>query len=220
MQDLIKQFHVKYGFPYNVSMSKDQDCSRILMAHVEALRGQSKAMQVLYQIDPDKDDRLWRCHLIMEELAELMEAMAQGDIIEVFHELCDLRYVSDGTGVTLGLPVDKGVEEIHRANMTKPTNYKTERLADQQSRQDTKGPDYVPPNLKKILGDYIRALSQCDPLEDHEAEGVFVCGHCLGHEAFSVYTEMNMRMAFHELFIVCPNCGPQHNLLERPNGTD
>lgn len=213
----VAEFHSKYGFPINVPMSRDEDCSRILMAHVAALQGLSKAMQALYDIDPDKDDRLWRTHLMMEELAELMEAMANGDLVHVFHELTDLLYVVLGTAVTLGLPIDAGFEAVHAANMTKPVDYKDKRVADQQSREDTKGPDYQKPDMQRVIADWIDKMAPLtiQRTKAEDGEGFFTCNSCGNDWPYSVFDHENMRLAFGSLHLVCPTCGPHTFLLEQ-----
>lgn len=73
-----------------------------------------------------KSTVLLRAHLMAEELAELMEAMSLNDLSQVLHEGADLRYVVDGTMLAFGLGkvYEKGVAEIHRANMSKLENGK------------------------------------------------------------------------------------------------
>lgn len=69
----------------------------------------------------NRDPYLLRVQLMAEELAEVVEAMAQSDPAACLHELADLRYVCDGTAVTLGLGalLEPAVAEIHRANLSK-----------------------------------------------------------------------------------------------------
>lgn len=60
-----------------------------------------------------------RLDLIREELAELAEAAAAGDLTEVADALGDLLYVVYGTALEFGIPLDRVMAEIHRSNMTK-----------------------------------------------------------------------------------------------------
>lgn len=62
---------------------------------------------------------LWRLRLIQEELAELTKAMADGNIVEIADALADLHYVTFGTDIAYGLPMDKIFEQVHESNMTK-----------------------------------------------------------------------------------------------------
>lgn len=68
-----------------------------------------------------KDMHLLRVQLMAEELAEVIQAMANNDTAGTLHELADLRYVCDGTALTLGLGdlLVPATLEIHRANMSK-----------------------------------------------------------------------------------------------------
>lgn len=69
----------------------------------------------------NKNTALLRAQLMMEELGEVLSAMAKNDIVNCLHELADLRYVCDGTALTFGLgdKLEPAVTEIHRANMSK-----------------------------------------------------------------------------------------------------
>lgn len=67
------------------------------------------------------DGYLLRVQLMAEELAEVVEAMADKDVVGTLHELADLRVVCDGTALCLGLGgyLVPAVQEIMRANMSK-----------------------------------------------------------------------------------------------------
>jgi len=66
------------------------------------------------------DDRaMLRTRLMMEELAELVEAMQMQDYVSIAKELADLLYVVYGTAVEYGVPMDPVFAEVHRSNMTK-----------------------------------------------------------------------------------------------------
>lgn len=99
----------------------------------------------------DGDNLLLRCHLMIEELGECVRAMHQGDMVEVLDALCDMRYVNDGTALSLGLgPVFMpAFREVHAANMSKFDD-DGRPIKDAIGRM-TKGPNYRPPNLRLIL---------------------------------------------------------------------
>lgn len=65
------------------------------------------------------DESLLHLKLIREELEELIVALADEDITEVFDALIDLKYVITGMGVHMGLPMDEGWVEVHRSNCSK-----------------------------------------------------------------------------------------------------
>ncbi len=70
---------------------------------------------------PPADRCRLRVNLLQEELDELREAIADGDIVEVADALADLQYVLSGAVLEFGLG-DKFralFEEVHRSNMSK-----------------------------------------------------------------------------------------------------
>lgn len=87
------------------------------------------------------EETLWRIQLIQEELAELTEALAKGDVVAVADALGDLEYVVLGAGNALGIDLGPVTEEIHRSNMTKTPG----------NGHHPKGAKYSPPNLTPIL---------------------------------------------------------------------
>jgi len=62
---------------------------------------------------------LWRLRLIQEELTELTTAMAEGNLVEIADALADLHFVTFGTDVAYGLPMDKIFEQVCKSNMSK-----------------------------------------------------------------------------------------------------
>lgn len=102
---------------------------------------------------PDGDVIRLRLSLVSEEFLELTEEfnMNEGfDITKVAKELADLLYVTYGFAATLGIPIDKVFEEVHKSNMTK--------LGDDGKpvyRDDgkvLKSKNYRPANLDSVLG--------------------------------------------------------------------
>lgn len=91
------------------------------------------------------DARIIRAHLMMEELAEVLEGLAQRDRLKTLDGLADLSYVTHGTAVAYALPLDEAFDEVHFSNMTKAV-----RKADDTRLRD-KGTSYVAPNLEKLL---------------------------------------------------------------------
>ncbi len=64
---------------------------------------------------------LLRLQLIVEECAEVAEAIADQELPELLKELCDLQYVVDGTFIAYGLDglKSEAFSEVHRSNMSK-----------------------------------------------------------------------------------------------------
>lgn len=92
-----------------------------------------------------------RAHLILEELSELMTAMADDDIVGCLDALCDLRYVQDGTTLDLGLHhhFDEGFLEVHGTNMAKvgPDGKPFKNAAGRISKPE----GWKPPDLERLF---------------------------------------------------------------------
>ena len=97
----------------------------------------------------DADYTKMRLALIEEEFKELQEAVRIMSIVGVADALGDLVYVIYGMAISMGIPLDEIVEEIHFSNMTK-----LDRDGKPIYREDgkvLKGPNYRPPRLGPIL---------------------------------------------------------------------
>lgn len=75
-----------------------------------------------------------RLTLLQEELDELRQAIADGDIVEVADALCDIQYVLAGAILEFGLgeKFPDLFEEVQRSNMSKACKSKEEALATQE----------------------------------------------------------------------------------------
>jgi phosphoribosyl-ATP pyrophosphohydrolase len=93
---------------------------------------------------PDKVKML-RCRLMSEELAEVMIAMHENDIVGLADGLADLVYVVVGTAIAFGIPFDRVFAEVQRSNMTKAAL----NGMDKGGKVGKEG--YEPPNIKEIL---------------------------------------------------------------------
>lgn len=114
MQQQVKDFHEKFGHP---------------------------APEKPWLIHAGRFDK--RLDWIDEELAELVEAVADGDIVEIADALGDILYLTLGTAVEYGIDLEPIFDEIHRSNMSKtpaPDGGKV-----------LKGKDYFKPNLTPIV---------------------------------------------------------------------
>lgn len=90
-----------------------------------------------------------RVDLIKEELGELIEALADKDIVEVADALTDILYVTYGAGHSFGLDLDACFDEVQRSNMSK-----LDADGNPIYREDgkiLKGENYFEPDLKKVL---------------------------------------------------------------------
>lgn len=104
-----------------------------------------------------------RLRLIKEEFAEVQEELAQiintgrtgnfddqqDAIIRLAKELADLKYVIDGTAVSLGINMPAVMQEVHDSNMSKlgedgkPVYRKDGKVL--------KGPNYREADVKRVL---------------------------------------------------------------------
>jgi len=126
---MVEEFQEAFGdkCPKQPRLPKDltPEARKLLREYSEHL----KEMAATAHRDAQRLDRntpLLRAQLMIEEVGELLEAIANGSLTEILHEGSDVRYVVDGTLLTFGLGhvYEKAVGEIHRANMSKLENGK------------------------------------------------------------------------------------------------
>ncbi len=91
--------------------------------------------------------RAKRAELMLEELAELLEAMSSGDITMMADAIADLLYVTYGTAVAFGIPIESVFQEVHRSNMTKGTNANLHH----EGGDKGKGDGYRPPDIADAI---------------------------------------------------------------------
>ena len=80
-----------------------------------------------------------------EEVQELRDAMAAGDVVGIADAVADIVYVAVGTAVTYGIPFDAVLAEVHISNMTKVNSPAEAKLV--------KGPGYRPPDVAGVLAE-------------------------------------------------------------------
>lgn len=103
---------------------------------------------------PPPEVVILRMRLIAEEVGETFAAMHEAqDPVEILDGICDAIYVLAGTAVAYGLPLDEALAEVHRSNMTKaePREEDPSSLGSKYVSKVSKGPDYSPPNLGRII---------------------------------------------------------------------
>jgi predicted HAD superfamily Cof-like phosphohydrolase len=91
-----------------------------------------------------------RLALIDEEVGELHEAVAKGDLIAVADALADITYVVYGAADTWGFDLDAVIREVHRSNMTKLGD--DGKAIRREDGKVLKGKNYDPPRIAEILG--------------------------------------------------------------------
>lgn len=123
LHELVEEFHITYGQPVRTTPTLGTP-----------------------------QDQALRLALIKEEVQELEDALAAGDLTEVYDALLDILWVTSGSFHTFGLPLQPGLDEVARSNRTKldvdglPVYNEMGKVV--------KGPNYSPPNLKEVLDEY------------------------------------------------------------------
>tara|TARA_B100001750_G_scaffold242988_1_gene257354 strand:+ start:402 stop:809 length:408 start_codon:yes stop_codon:yes gene_type:complete len=102
-------------------------------------------------VSDEKTNRL-RINLLQEELDELKDALAAGDIVEVLDALTDLQYVLDGAYLSLGLAHLKEVAfaEVQSSNLSK-LGGDGKPIRRESDGKVMKGPNYFAPDLAQFL---------------------------------------------------------------------
>ena len=147
MEKQVREFHEKHGFPVGQRLTGLQEynpqivqLAARLRDHSETILGTALNRQQLF-----KDERMYRAHLMIEELSEAVQAMAIGDEVKLADALGDLIYVVIGTAVTYNIPIQYVFDEIHRSNMTKPKRDPTD------PRMRNKSDGYSPPDIQTAI---------------------------------------------------------------------
>lgn len=140
MEEKVKEFHKAKGYPINIPLSNSEDPD-VKFSEVNALR--TLAAFLADEISKSEKLRKYRLWLIVEEVYEVANALFKRDKIELADALADLIYVSIGTAVQYGIPIEYVFNEVHRSNMTKTGIHK----------DSYKGEGYEPPRLRELLND-------------------------------------------------------------------
>jgi hypothetical protein len=146
---LVKDFHLAQRVSPDSVVSPlhpDEPLTRTLGHISTMLKALSQRLEHHYLHHPAG----LRPHLTLEETAEWIDALIDGDEERALDALADRLYVLFGDAATYDLPLEAAFAEVHWSNMTK------EKQPDDPSaaRVRAKGPNYVPPNLRKVLDDY------------------------------------------------------------------
>lgn len=93
---------------------------------------------------------LFRLDLMTEELHETLKAHRAGNLEKFADGLGDLLYMVYGTAVEAGIPMDEVFAEIHRANMEKVRETRSD--GPRSSTFDiVKPPGWEPPDIAGVL---------------------------------------------------------------------
>ena len=80
---------------------------------------------------------------------KLKDAINDNDIVEVADALTDILVVTYGAGAAFGIDLDKCFDEVHRSNMSKLSE--EGKTIYNEFGKVMKGPNYLPPDLKKFI---------------------------------------------------------------------
>lgn len=150
-QEMVKEFHIRNKFPVDelltdknhnfpgVKEALDYIAAK-LKVQVDSIKNSARSSQIL------NDERLYRVYLMLEELMEVIEAMANNDEVELADGLGDLQYVLLGTAVAYSIPMKEVFEEIQKANMAKK-----QRDPKINPRMRDKGEGWQRPDIKSAI---------------------------------------------------------------------
>lgn len=157
MTQLVREFHEKHGFDRDLDLeqvgtssgSAELEAAAVIIATLAKKfeEGKPNGMSA-----DGFDSRLMRAHLMLEELGEVLVALARRDLVKLADGLGDLDYVVHGTAVAYDIPLDEISEEIHRSNMTKAVR----KPGAYDPRLRNKGDSYVPPDIRRVLQEHRR----------------------------------------------------------------
>jgi hypothetical protein len=154
--ELVRQLHIKLKVdqvsPLKSGLCNEEAISMLLTHSAETLSTVATGLMALLRVEAFKDQRAKRIQLIVEEAAELCDALARNDEMMALDALADLDYVVHGTAVALDLPLSDAFAEVHKSNMTKNVCHRQPGMA-----PGDKGPDYKPPKIAETLESYRRA---------------------------------------------------------------
>ena len=119
---LLVQFHHKFKFPFSMTPTG--------------------------AIDPSVKEL--RRDLMVEELAEVLDAMKTIDYEQIAKELADLVYVVYGTAITYGIDLNEVILAVHASNMGK-VDCNGNPIYDPDTGKLMKGPNYKPPHMASLL---------------------------------------------------------------------
>lgn len=151
-QEMVREFHVKNKFPVDELLIDDKHWNSNLSVSTlhflaDKLFIQADTIKDAAIIDQKAgDERLYRAWLMLEELTEVIRAMAMNNEIELADGLGDLQYVLLGTAVTYSIPMSEVFAEIQKANMAKK-----KRDVKTNPRMRDKGEGWKRPDIKSAI---------------------------------------------------------------------
>lgn len=132
--------------------------SQVLLAQAHRLTKYAEANQA----QGINEVRIERAALLVEEVGELLVALARCDVIDLADAMADTLYVLLGAAIAYSIPLGECFDEVHRSNMTKTP---TRSSGDTLLKRKSKGPNFSAAQLVPIL---VKAglLKQVDALDE------------------------------------------------------
>lgn len=144
----VEEFHRKFGFAVDKDVENERaEHDELVRVSAFALEGLAKGiLPFATELQKNGDDRLYRVHLMVEELAEVIQELANRDPVALTKELADLEYVVKGTAVTYGVPLRAAYIEVHRSNMSKSRDPNDPRM---KAKDPARG--YTKPDIEGVV---------------------------------------------------------------------
>lgn len=98
--------------------------------------------------DTYKSEQLLSMALLSEEVAELFQAIAENDLVEIADGSTDVKVIVYGIDNRYGLPSQVLFDEVHRSNMSKFVDGRAVRDA---AGKIQKPPTWSPPRIQQVL---------------------------------------------------------------------
>ncbi len=152
-QSCVRDFHKKNQYPSGRRIDLDpvydmktfERVNRRLLILNKLLLFMCKRFQkCANKAQANKDPRLYRALLHIEEAAEICEALNHRDDVSLADGVGDLLYVTFGTADCFSIPMFEVFTEIHKANMSK------KKRTDSDPRMRDKG-EWIPPDIYSAL---------------------------------------------------------------------
>lgn len=143
-QTKVREFHEKHDYPVRMDLTKQGGFADIM--HRSASEVKILAKKLEDYSDGGKLLRQYRAGLILEEAAELVDALANQDEVGVADAIGDLAFLILGEAETWGMDAQCILDEVVKSNETKAA-----RDPESNARLRDKGPDYQAPDMRKAI---------------------------------------------------------------------
>lgn len=145
-QDKVFDFHYKNGIPYWKQLKKPRGMQKMWFYVIHSILSvlNKLALKVSKSsVKGDKNDQMFRLHLILDEVTEINYAIIKGNETALADGTTDLLYVTFGMQVVYFVPSQEVFDEVHRSNLTK--DFKN------TDRRKYKGNNFSPPNIQMAI---------------------------------------------------------------------